>query len=288
MKSLTRISCLIFVLVLTSLTPVTANDYSGCPNTWPENADLNVAKAQLGPNMIVNTSTKISKYQGIESTSVPPTVQPKSRPGESDLYKFTKNDWYLYGKSEIEVSNLVEVKNCPNPRKFIQIQTPIIGLGFGGYGVFIDSNTKIEKVNSKTWSESNAKYFSDFKKQETFSQDLDAAIKDAQKKIDKLISRVGNKQKSKPERMPPLIARAILGPIELLVKPDDIGVVLARTPNCLTYDRRVGNYRIQTIGFGNKCEFALAVPKLETGVSKASTIYIFEPFVLDLTLKKSK
>ena len=159
-----------------------ANSYAatdGCPDTWtidttqfPSN-ELRMAKAKLGPNMILSDADlQITEYRGEEG------VSPKIENLQSLLYKdsgdFPRGFWgsllYLYGKSTVKYTQKVEVKDCKSPRLFTFVQNvPTGGIG----GDYTNSPMMVRKMSGKQWAEENIQAFVDFKAQSKFEEFLD-------------------------------------------------------------------------------------------------------------------
>jgi hypothetical protein len=151
----------------------------GCPETWtidstqfPSN-ELRMAKAKLGPNMILSDADlQITEYRGEEG------VSPKIENLQSLLYKdsgdFPRGFWgsllYLYGKSTVKYTQKVEVKDCKSPRLFTFVQNvPTGGIG----GDYTNSPLTVRKMSGKQWAEENIQAFVDFKAQSQFEEFLD-------------------------------------------------------------------------------------------------------------------
>ena len=178
MKKLSVIT--LSVLLITVGLPT--NSYAatdGCPDTWtidttqfPSN-ELRMAKAKLGPNMILSDADlQITEYRGEEG------VSPKIKNLQSMLYKdsadFPKGFWgsllYLYGKSTVKYTQKVEVKDCNSPRIFTFVQNvPTGGIG----GDFTNSPLTVKKMSGKQWAEENIQAFVDFKAQSKFEEYLE-------------------------------------------------------------------------------------------------------------------
>jgi hypothetical protein len=148
----------------------------GCPDTWTIDAtqfpsnELRMAKAKLGPNMILSDAdVQITEYRGEEG------ISPKIENLQTLLFKdsqgfteFWRSLLYYYGQSTVQYTQRVEVKGC-SPRQFIFLQNiPTGGIG----GDYNNSALKIKKLNSKEWADQNIQEFSDFKSQSNFSEHL--------------------------------------------------------------------------------------------------------------------
>jgi len=171
--------CLVIVLITLGLPAKTYAATEGCPDTWtidtkqfPSN-ELRMAKAKLGPNMILSDAdVEITEYRGEEG------ISPKIENLQSLFYKdsadYPKGFWgsllYLYGKSTVKYTQKVEVKDCKSPGLFTFVQNvPTGGIG----GDFTNSPLTVRKMSGKQWAEANIQAFVDFKAQSKFEEFLE-------------------------------------------------------------------------------------------------------------------
>jgi len=164
--------CISLLITGTSTPTYAATD--GCPETWtidtsqfPSN-ELRLAKAKLGPNMILSDAeVQIIEYRGEDGIS--PKIENLQTLISKDSQGFTefwRSLLYHYGQSKVQYTQRVEVKGC-SPRQFIFLQNiPTGGIG----GDYTNSTLKFKKLNSKAWADQNIQEFSDFKSQSNFSE----------------------------------------------------------------------------------------------------------------------
>jgi hypothetical protein len=171
---------LVTALCISLLTTGTSTPASavtdGCPETWaidtsqfPSN-ELRLAKAKLGPNMILSDAeVKIIEYRGEEGIS--PKIENLHTLISKDSQGFTlfwRSLLYHYGQSTVQYTQRVEVKGCSS-RQFTFLQkVPTGGIG----GDYTNSALKIKKLNSKEWADQNTQEFIDFKSPSNFSEYL--------------------------------------------------------------------------------------------------------------------
>jgi hypothetical protein len=159
----------------------------GCPDTWVidtskfPNDDLNKAKAKYGPEIIISESQskKLTSYAGIDG------MAPKIDNLESFFHRveipsdsfigFDKR-WrsflYLYSKSTIQFTIKVEKKGCIQPGIFTFSTNVPTG---GREKMPMTSPLVVKKVSATTWAEDNPSWFTDFKAQGEFANNLKKA-----------------------------------------------------------------------------------------------------------------
>jgi len=169
----------IAILLVSLISPVSSFASSDCPESWqvdtskyPNNPQLLSAKERLGPNMVETlVGARILNYAGVEGPQIPfkDLLLISGAPRTALLY--------LYGKSKVETTIKVEVKGCSNPFIFSFIST------------YEDRDYPIERMNSGTWASATPTAFTDFKKQESFVQDLSVRVQTAQSEINRFLNR---------------------------------------------------------------------------------------------------
>lgn len=175
-----RISMITLVISLISFgfPSISMAATDGCPETWtidstqfPSN-ELRMAKAKLGPNMILSDAdVQITEYRGEEGTA------PKIENLQALLFKdsagyapgFWESLLYFYGKSTVKYTQKVEVKDCKSPRSFTFVQNVPTG---GSRGDFTNLPLKVRKMSSKQWAQENIQEFIDFKAPSNFEEFL--------------------------------------------------------------------------------------------------------------------
>jgi hypothetical protein len=170
------ITALCILLLSTGISAPTYAATDGCPETWTIDAsqfpsnELRLAKAKLGPNMILSDAdVKFIDYRGEEG------ISPKIENLQALIFKdsqgftrFWQSLLYHYGQSTVQYTQRVEVKGC-SPRQFTFLQNvPTGGVG----GDYTNSALKIKKLNSKEWADQNTQEFIDFKSPSSFSEYL--------------------------------------------------------------------------------------------------------------------
>jgi len=173
-KFLITAHCILLLSTGISTPAYAATD--GCPETWtidtsqfPSN-ELRMAKAKLGPNMILSDAeVQIIEYRGEDGIS--PKIENLHTLISKDSQGFTlfwRSLLYHYGQSTVQYTQRVEVKGC-SPRQFTFLQkVPTGGIG----GDYTNSALKIKKMNSKEWADQNTQEFIDFKSPSNFSEYL--------------------------------------------------------------------------------------------------------------------
>lgn len=205
-----------------------------CPHSWqvdtskyPNNPQLIQAKQRLGSDMVETVVTsRVLSFEGVDGVQ-PPMEDLLSVSGS--LREFLA---YLYGNSKIQTVLKVEVKGCGNPHEFVFAST------------YMERSYPIERSTIIDWASVNPKSFTDFKKQETFSQDYLAAISQSQEFIDRYLQRKVNPL--------PLKTLDIFGRFSRLAS---LAQMQSLTPGCLYFDKRLfpSSLAIKT---GAKCTFA--------------------------------
>jgi hypothetical protein len=168
---------LVLILITFGLPTNSYATTDDCPDTWtidttqfPSN-ELRMAKAKLGPNMILSDAdVQITEYRGEEG------LAPKIENLQALLFKDSAayvGVWesllYLYGKSTVMYTQKVEVKDCKSPRLFTFVQNVTTG---GSGGDFTNSPLKVRKMVGKIWAEENIQAFIDFKAPSNFEEFL--------------------------------------------------------------------------------------------------------------------
>jgi hypothetical protein len=170
------ITALCILLLSNGISTPTYAATDGCPETWtidtsqfPSN-ELRLAKAKLGPNMILSDAeVQIIEYRGEDGISPKiENLQALISKDSQGFIEFWRSLLYHYGQSKVQYSQRVEVKGC-SPRQFIFVQNIPTG---GIAGDYTNSPLKIKKLNSKEWADQNIQEFSDFKSQSNFSEYL--------------------------------------------------------------------------------------------------------------------
>jgi len=268
MKRILLVFLMVSVFLPLEIMPAHANT-EGCPDTWtidtskyPNNMELSAAKEKLGPNMVLSVvSSKILEFKG-EDGIQPPLESLSTITGPNRL-KF----YYLYGLSTAETVLKIEVKGCPNPSI----------LNFN-YNFFDSAYSGVLKTNAKEWAAKSINSFTDFKKQESFSDDLQALNQKAQVYLDKYLERG---DLSKP-----------LWTVQLFGNEFDVFRNLKRpiilqtlTPTCLVPSKQRNFLDLAT---GKRCQFAWSVGERISPTDPKDNqlqLLLFEPFYLDATLK---
>ena len=260
------------VITLTSLlfqAPASAS-IDGCPDTWsidlskfPDNPDLIQAKQKLGPNMVVTPVNRvILKYFG-ELGDMPSLSGLENVAGLSRLSYF-----YLYGKSEVETTQKVEVKDCPNP-----------GVFKFKHKFSTDSFSEVQQTTAREWSKSNEIFFVDFKQQQEFETKLDGLNLASQSRVD---IRRNNPNASGSSVLLPEVFPLGYSPTGIVKFPGPILTVQSLTPGCIAPSKRSSAY--PEFVFGRKCQFAWSVLRrvdVNSPTSQDVALVMFEPFVID-------
>jgi hypothetical protein len=224
------------ISLLLTLIPTSSFASNDCPDSWqvdiskyPNNPQLLSAKQRLGSNMVETfVGSRVLDYAGVEGSQIP----------LKDLLLIAGTPrtflLYLYGKSKVETTIEIEVKGCTNPYKFVFVST------------YQDREYPIERSNAGDWATANPMAFTDFKKQESFVQDLSERVIEAQSVIDKYLQRVNSPV--------PIRDFEIFGNFRNLTKSQMLIQVM--TPGCVYFDSRFRT----SLPFktGAACKFALA------------------------------
>jgi len=228
----------IAILLVSLISPVSSFASSDCPESWqvdtskyPNNPQLLSAKERLGPNMVETlVGARILNYAGVEGPQIPfkDLLLISGAPRTSLLY--------LYGKSKVETTIKVEVKGCSNPFIFTFIST------------YEDRDYPIERMNSGTWASATPTAFTDFKKQESFVQDISVRVQTAQSEIDRFLNR---------SQSLPLPDFKIFGKFYDLTKSKMDIQIQVLTPECVYFDTRFRNSFV--LKTGKVCKFALSI-----------------------------
>jgi hypothetical protein len=248
----------------------------GCPDTWsidtskfPNNPELIQAKQSLGPRMVESQVNQIiTKYKGEQGDmpAFPELVK------DEGILRFSY--WYLYGKSEVETTWKVEVKDCPNP-------------GIFKFKHLLSENkfTSVEKTAATNWANAHESSFTDFKKQQNFATELLQANTKSQELVDKRrpISS-GRPSKLLTFQVFPLVN----GSGNLFSNPSVYLSIQALTPNCLGPSSLLKGW--SELVFGQKCKFAWTIlERFEPNNpnNQDMKLVMFEPFEIDASFKSS-
>lgn len=151
----------------------------GCPDTWVidttqyPNNELRMAKAKLGPQMIMTTTgIEITDFMG-ENGPSPKIENLGGLIFEDGRFNdiFWRSLLLLYSKSRVKFTMKVEIQGCKNPGFFTFSQNVPTG---GDGGDVTNSVLKITRIDSKTWASRNIQFFEDFKAAENFAANLSA------------------------------------------------------------------------------------------------------------------
>ena len=265
----------IILISIFSQEPASAST-EGCPDTWsidtskfPNNPELIQAKQSLGPRMVESQVNQIiTKYKG-EQGDMP--AFPELVKNEVTL-RFSY--WYLYGKSEIETTWKVEVKDCPNP-------------GLFKFKHLLSENkfTSVEQTSATNWANAHESLFTDFKKQQNYATELLQANTKSQELLDKRrpISS-GRPSNLLTFQVFPLMN----GAGNLFSNPSVYLSIQALTPKCLGPSSLLKG--LTELVFGQKCKFAWSIlERLESNNSQNQDmkLVMFEPFTIDASFKDS-
>jgi len=176
------------LVLLPSILPT--NSYAatdGCPDTWVidtskfPNEDLNKAVSKYGPEIIVseNQPKKLSTYAGVDGVS-PKLANLESFfhrveiPSESfvGFDKRWRSFLYLYSKSTMVFTIKVEKKGCVKPGLFTFNTNVPTG---GREKMPMTSALEVKKISASKWAEENPFWFTDFKAQAEFANNLKKA-----------------------------------------------------------------------------------------------------------------
>ncbi|MCX6437873.1 MAG: hypothetical protein NTZ06_04405 [Actinobacteria bacterium] len=268
MKRILLVVLMVFISIPLEIMPAHAN-VEGCPDTWtidtskyPNNIELSAAKEKLGPNMVLSVvSTKILEFKGEDG--IQPALDSRWNIVGSNRLKF----YYLYGLSKAETIVKIEVKGCPNPSilKF-------------NHDFFDSAYSGVSKTTAKEWAARSIESFTDFKKQESFSDDLQALNQKAQDYLDKYLQR-GDFTK-------PLWTIQLFGnEFDVFRNLKRVIILQTMTPNCLVPSKQQNFLELAT---GKRCQFAWSVgERISSNDPKDNRqqLVLFEPFYLDATLK---
>ena len=256
---------IVFALLLSlssTLLQIPANAATeGCPDTWEidlnqyPNQDLMAAKEKNGINMIITENRKILSFNG-ERGEIPRLV------GLNEVLEgYGHIFYYLYGKSIVEISTKVDVKNCPS-KIFIFKTSWLQGVNFNS-------------TTASSWANSNPQAFKDFRQQENFAKVIDEVKLSVQSRINLQIS------SSQKFGTPLGLSSQILDNfISQKVSLENYKIrAFAQTPECLS----PAVFNEHRFIFGKECQFAFGVYKPELPIQ--NSISLFEAFNLDLRVK---
>ena len=259
-----RRNLIIFLTLLflsLGLPPATQAATDGCPDTWTidlnqyPNQELLAAKEKNGRNMIITESRKILSFKG-ELGEVP-VLNGLTEVLEGYGHVF----YYLYGKSLVELSTKIEIKNCP-AKIFIFKTDWLQGVNFNS-------------ITALSWANSNPNAFKDFRQQENFSKMIDEVKLSVQSAIDRQIS---NSQKfGTPLGLSSQILDNLIS--EKVRLEDNSIKAFAQTQDCL----KPAKFNEHMLIFGKVCRFAYGVYK--PVIPFQNSISLFESFDLDLKVK---
>jgi hypothetical protein len=184
-----RVSIITLVIFLISLgfPSISIASTDGCPDTWVidtskfPNEDLNKAVSKYGPEIIVseNQPKKLTSYAGIDGAS-PKLANLESFfhsveiPSESfvGFDKRWRSFLYLYSKSTMVFTIKVEKKGCVKPGLFTFNTNVPTG---GREKMPMTSALEVKKISASKWAEENPFWFTDFKAQAEFANNLKRA-----------------------------------------------------------------------------------------------------------------
>jgi hypothetical protein len=259
---------IVFALLLSlssTLLQIPANAATeGCPDTWEidlnqyPNQELLSAKEKNGINMIITENRKMLSFKG--ELGDLPEISGLTEVSEGYGHIL----YYLYGKSLVEISTKVEVKNCPT-KIFIFQSDWLQGVNFNS-------------ITALSWANRNPQAFKDFRQQENFAKVIDEVKLSVQSRINLQIS------SSQKFGTPLEISSQVLNNfISEKVKLEDQSIrAFALTPECLKpqFNGYPSDYRLI---FGKECQFAFGVYKPIKPFE--NSISLFESFKLDLRVK---
>ena len=260
-----RIVSAVLLSLTSTLIQVPSNAATeGCPDTWTidtaqyPNQDLISAKEKNGLNMIVTESRKFLSLNG-ELGELPDPNALDNLLKTDENYVF----YYLYGRSLVEISSKVEVKNCP-ARIFI-------------FKTVWKQAINFNSTTASSWANSNPQRFQDFKEQENFAIVMNEAKVTVQNAINRQIS---NHQKF---GLPLLLStQALDGQIPQNLRYGYRPIIrpFALNPGCLQSTKELWS----AFNFGKVCQFAFGVFD-GSNLPSSQSITLFEPFNLDLRIK---
>jgi hypothetical protein len=257
------LTSLAIVLIALGLPSKTYAATDGCPDTWNidttkyPNQELIDAKKRLGVKMAETIQIKTIEFKG------PLGVMPADNGliGYAGINPLA----YLYYDSKIQTIIKVEVKDCTNAATFNFVSNWL--------------NKEIEKFEITTASSFANQFpgrFTDFKKQQIFSESIAQLEKRLKEMIDGPV-------KTGMKRIPfqfidashPTNSRSIeIGRISLYT--------FALTPKCLAQNSDTNRFEI--VGGIGDCKFAIGALASD---GAARTIYLFDPFTINLSSKNS-
>jgi hypothetical protein len=261
-------ACLAIVLISLGLPANTYASTDGCPDTWVidtskfPNEDLNKAKVKYGPEIIVseNQPKKLSSYAGIDGVS-PKLANLESFfhtveiPSESfvGFDKRWRSFLYLYSQSTMQFTIKVEKKGCIKPGFFTFSTNVPTG---GREKMPMTSPLVVKKVSASKWAEDNPAWFTDFKAQAEFANNL--------KKATVAVQNFLNNQKSLTKEQY-LYPHVLLDPyFPNIFVPSSKGylnlIAQVLDSNCIdfVYSKEDKVYS-PSIKLGKKCDFAWSV-----------------------------
>ena len=265
---------LTFSLILLSL-GISSKTYAvtdGCPDTWKidlnqyPNQELLSVKQKLGFNLVSSEQRKLINFKG------PLGEMPKVLGFRTNLLFDPLA--YLYSNSQVQIDTKVEVKGCVNSGNF-----QFITNWFQSFndGIFI-----IKEISSEEFGNSYPKIMGDFQKQKDFMPYINL--------IQSEIIKVGNIWSTEKVAsswdynyiQPRNISRILK--IQNLWSEDQLFTYI-RTPNCLEVKSEPEiPYFYQISKSSGKCKFSLGYVESDRN---NQTLFLFEPFELDFTNKKS-
>jgi len=259
---------IVFAVLLTfssTLIQVPANAATdGCPDTWSidttqfPNQELISAKEKNGINMIITENRKFLSLNGELGELPDPNAL-------NNLLKIDENYvfYYLYGRSLVEISSKVEVKNCP-ARIFIFKTVWKQALNFNS-------------TTASSWANSNPQRFQDFKEQENFASVMNEAKVTVQNVINRLISshqKFGLPLLLSTQSLDSQIPQNLRYGYRPVIRP------FALTPGCLQSTKELWS----AFNFGKVCQFSFGVFD-GSNLPSSQSVTLFEPFNLDLRIK---
>ena len=262
MKRISIIS-LVISLISFGFPSISMAATDGCPDSWNidttkyPNQELIDVKKRLGVNMAETIQIKTIEFKG------PLGVMPSDNGliGYAGINPLA----YLYYDSKIQTIIKIEVKDCPNAATFNFVSNWL--------------NKEMEKFEIMTASSFANQFpgrFTDFKKQQIFSESIAQLEKRLKEMIDVPV-------KTGMKRIPfqfidashPTNSRSIeIGRISLYT--------FALTPKCLAQNSDTNRFEI--VGGIGDCKFAIGALASD---GAARTIYLFDPFTINLSSKNS-
>jgi hypothetical protein len=271
-KALLVVAIILFSTIPES--PVNAST-EGCPDTWnvdltrfPNNPELIQAKKNLGPKMVeTQLQEEIIKYSG-ELGDMP--VQPEIAK-TTGLFRIL--NWYLFGKSEVLTTWKVEVKDCLNPGIF-KFRHLFSQNGF----------SEVQESTAEEWSKNHENFFVDFKKQQSFAEELLKANLKSQVVVDYGRDALNRS----PDKL--LITKVFpffTGHPYLIGRGSSFHLQ-ALTPGCVGPSKII-RWQYEIV-LGKTCKFAWSVlERVEPNSSTNSQmkLVLFEPFTIDASYRTS-